>query len=46
MKSLGEDPLQEHVAKCLGDFLVASSLAMTKVQELRTEMQKLRETTS
>jgi len=34
-KSLGEDALQEHVAKCLGDFLVTSSLAMTKVQEPR-----------
>ena len=46
MESLGEAPLQEHVAKCLGDFLVASSLAMTKVQELQTEMQGLREAAS
>jgi len=42
-KSLGEDPLQRHAAKSLGDFLVASSLAMTKVQKLQTEVQELRE---
>ena len=46
MESLGEDPLQEHVAKCLGDFLIDSSLAMTQVHELRTEMQKLKEAAS
>ena len=46
MESLGEAPLQEHVVKCLGDFLVAFSLTMNQVRELRTEMQKLREAAS
>jgi len=46
MESLGEDPLQGCAAKGLGEFLVASSLAMTKVQEFQTEMQELREATS
>jgi len=43
MESLGEDPLPGRAAKGLGEFLVASSLAFTKVQELQTEMQELRE---
>jgi len=30
-----EDPLQEHTSKCLGDFLVASSIALTKMQKLK-----------
>ena len=34
MENLGEDPLQGRAAKGLGEFLVASSLAMTKVQGL------------
>jgi len=34
MDSLGEDPLQGHAAKGLGEFSVASSLAMKKVQDL------------
>ena len=46
MESLGEDPLPGRAAKGLGEFLVASSLALTKVQELQTEMQELREATS
>jgi len=49
-KSLGEDPQSGLAAKGLGEFLVSSSLAMTKVQwlqaevqELQSEVQKLRE---
>ena len=38
MESLGEDPLQGRAAKSLGEFLVASSLAMTKVKNLQTKM--------
>ena len=43
IECLGKETLQGQAAKSLGDFLVASSLAMTQVQELWTEMQKLRE---
>ena len=32
---MDEEPLQEHGGKCLRDFLVASSLTMTKMQELK-----------
>jgi len=35
MESMDEDPLQEHTAKCLGDFFIASSLIMTKMQKLK-----------
>jgi len=35
MESMDEDPLQEHATKCLGDFLVVSSLTMTKMQKLK-----------
>jgi len=38
MESLREDPLQARAAKGLGEFLVASSIAMTKVLELQNEM--------
>ena len=46
MESLGEDPLPGCEAKGLGEFLVMSSLALTKVQEFQTEMQELRAATS
>ena len=39
MECLGIDPLQGRAAKGLGEFLVASSLAITKVQNLQTKMQ-------
>jgi len=35
MESMDEDPLQEHATKCLRDFLVASSLTMTKMRKLK-----------
>jgi len=34
-KAWMKTPLQDHATKCLGDFLVASSLSMTKMQKLR-----------
>ena len=40
MESMGEDPLQEHTTKCLGEFLVASSFAMTKIQKLGRQLAK------
>lgn len=43
MESLSEDPLQGHAAKGLGEFSVASSLAMKKVQDLQIDVQELRE---
>jgi len=46
MESLEEDPLQGRAAKSLGEFFIASSLAMTNVQELQTEMQEVREAAS
>jgi len=32
---MDEDPLQEDATKCHGDFLVASSLSLTKMQKLK-----------
>ena len=46
VESLGGNVLQDHVAQGLGDFLVASSLALSKAQDaqdLRPEMVKLKE---
>jgi len=35
MEIMDEGLLQEHTPKCLGDFLFASSLTMTKMQKLK-----------
>ena len=41
VESLGENPLQGRATQGLGEFLNASSLAMTKVQVLHTKVQDL-----
>jgi len=33
VESLGEDPLQDRVAQCLGEFLIASNLSMSKARD-------------
>jgi len=43
VESLGEDPLQDRAAQGLGEFLITFSLSMSKVQDLQSEMSKLRE---
>ena len=43
LESLGEDPLQDRAAQGLGEFLIASSLSMAKVQDLQAEISKLSE---
>jgi len=41
--SLSEEPEQGRVAQGLGEFLIMSSLSLTKVQDLKAGMAKLRE---
>jgi len=43
MNSLSEDPTQSRVAQGLGEYLIASSLSLSKVQDLQAGMAKLRE---
>ena len=43
VESLGGDPLQDRAAQGLGEFLITSSLSMSKVRDLQAEMAKLRE---
>ena len=41
--SLSEDPTQGRVAQGLGEYLITSSLSLSKVQDLQAGMAKLRE---
>jgi len=43
MDSLSEDLLQDRVAQCFGEFLIASSLALSKARDSQTETTKLKE---
>ena len=43
MDSLSEDPTQSRVAQGLGEYLIASSLSLSKVRDLQARMAKLRE---
>jgi len=43
VKRLGEDPLQDRATQGLGEFLIVSSLSMSKARYLQGEMAKLRE---
>jgi len=40
--SLSEDPAQSRVAQSLGEYLIASSLSLSKVKDLQAGMAKLR----
>ena len=43
MDSLSEEPTQGRVAQGFGEYLIASSLSLSKVQDLQVEMAKLKE---
>jgi len=43
MDSLSEDLLQDRVAQCFREFLIASNLAMSKARHSQAEIAKLRE---
>jgi len=43
VESFGEDPLQDHAAQSLWEFLIVSSLSMSKARDLQAELAKLRE---